>query len=62
MSKAAPTSIGIAIGFGADVAKETGGIVLVKTDARDVVLGIRLSRATMRKIKQHYKRRTDSIL
>jgi Cu+-exporting ATPase len=35
------------------VAKETGGIILVKSDVRDVVMGIRLSRATMRKIKQN---------
>ncbi|MGB8698086.1 MAG: HAD-IC family P-type ATPase, partial [Thermosynechococcaceae cyanobacterium] len=45
--------IGIAIGSGADVAKETGGIILVKNDVRDVVGAIRLSRATMRKIKQN---------
>ena len=45
--------IGIAIGSGADVAKETGGIILVKNDVRDVVGSIRLSRATMRKIKQN---------
>jgi Cu+-exporting ATPase len=35
------------------VAKETGGIILIKDDVRDVVTGIRLSRATMRKIKQN---------
>jgi Cu+-exporting ATPase len=45
--------VGIAIGSGSDVAKETGGIVLIKDDVRDVVKGIRLSRATMRKIKQN---------
>lgn len=45
--------IGIAIGSGADVAKETGGIILVKNDVRDVVGAIRLSRATMLKIKQN---------
>ena len=45
--------IGIAIGSGSDVAKETGGIILVKDDVRDVVAGVRLSRATMRKIKQN---------
>ena len=38
---------------GSDVAKETGGIILIKNDVRDVVLAIRLSRATMRKIKQN---------
>ena len=49
----ASADIGIAIGSGSDVAKETGGIILVKSDVRDVVAGIRLSRATMRTIKQN---------
>ena len=49
----AVADIGIAIGSGSDVAKETGGIVLIKDDVRDVVAAIRLSRATMRKIKQN---------
>ncbi|WP_199341917.1 heavy metal translocating P-type ATPase [Nostoc punctiforme] len=49
----ATADIGIAIGSGADVAKETGGIILVKNDVRDVVTSIRLSRATMLKIKQN---------
>ncbi|MDM9383643.1 heavy metal translocating P-type ATPase [Chlorogloeopsis sp. ULAP01] len=49
----ATADIGIAIGSGADVAKETGGIILVKNDVRDVVKAIRLSRATMIKIKQN---------
>ncbi len=49
----AAADIGIAIGSGSDVAKETGGIILVKNDVRDVVAGINLSRATMRKIKQN---------
>ena len=49
----ATAHIGIAIGSGSDVAKETGGIVLVRDDVRDVSASIRLSRATMRKIKQN---------
>ena len=49
----AAADVGIAIGSGSDVAKETGGIVLIKDDVRDVVTGLRLSRATMRKIKQN---------
>ena len=49
----AVADIGIAIGSGSDVAKETGGIVLIKDDVRDVVGSIRLSRVTMRKIKQN---------
>ncbi|MBI3284631.1 MAG: heavy metal translocating P-type ATPase [Burkholderiales bacterium] len=49
----ATADIGIAIGSGSDVAKETGGIILIKNDVRDVVGAIRLSRATMTKIKQN---------
>ena len=49
----ATADIGVAIGSGSDVAKETGGIVLVRDDVRDVVAAIRLSRATMRKIRQN---------
>ena len=49
----AVADIGVAIGSGSDVAKETGGIILIKNDVRDVVLAIRLSRATMLKIKQN---------
>jgi Cu+-exporting ATPase len=49
----ATASVGIAIGSGSDVAKETGGIVLLRNDVRDVVAAIRLARATMRKIKQN---------
>ncbi len=49
----ATADIGIAIGSGSDVAKETGGIVLIKDDVREVVMAIRLSRATLRKIKQN---------
>ena len=33
---------------------ETGGIVLIKNDLRDVVTAIQLSRATMRKIRQNF--------
>ncbi|MEK1855721.1 MAG: heavy metal translocating P-type ATPase [Phyllobacterium sp.] len=49
----ATADIGIAIGSGSDVAKETGGIILIKDDVREVVTAIRLSRATLRKIKQN---------
>ncbi len=49
----AQADIGIAIGSGSDVAKETGEIILVRDDLMDVIKGIRLSRATMRKIKQN---------
>jgi Cu+-exporting ATPase len=49
----ATADIGIAIGSGSDVAKETGGIILVKNDVRDVVTGIRLSVVTMRTIRRN---------
>lgn len=49
----ATADIGIAIGSGSDVAKETGGIILMRDDVKQVVLAIRLSRATLRKIKQN---------
>lgn len=49
----ATADIGIAVGSGSDVAKETGGIILVRDDLRDVDAAIRLSRATMRKIHQN---------
>ena len=49
----AASDIGIAMGAGTDVAKETGGIILVKDDIRDVVKAIELSRATFSKIKQN---------
>ena len=49
----ATADIGIAIGSGSDVAKETGGIILVRDNVADVVASIRLSRATLRTIKQN---------
>ncbi len=49
----AQADLGIAMGSGTDIAMETGGIVLVKNDLRDVVTAIRLSRATVSKIKQN---------
>lgn len=49
----AQADIGIAIGSGSDIAKETGGIILIRDDIMDVAKAIRLARATMRKIKQN---------
>jgi Cu+-exporting ATPase len=49
----AQSDVGIAIGTGTDVAIETGDIVLIKDDLRDVVSAIELSSYTMKKIKQN---------
>lgn len=49
----AQADIGIAIGSGSDIAKETGGIILIKDDIMDVARAVRLARATMKKIKQN---------
>lgn len=49
----AQADIGIAIGSGTDIAMETGDIVLIKDDLRDVVTAIDLSGYTIKKIKQN---------
>ena len=49
----AQADLGIAIGSGTDVAKETGHVVLIKEDLRDVVVALEVARATMRKVKEN---------
>ena len=49
----AQANLGIAIGSGTDVAIETGEIVLIKDDLRDIATAIQLSRKTMMKVWQN---------
>jgi Cu+-exporting ATPase len=49
----ATARVGIAMGTGTDVAMESAGVTLVKGDLVGIVRAIRLSRATMRNIKQN---------
>ncbi|MCR4256254.1 MAG: heavy metal translocating P-type ATPase [Candidatus Uhrbacteria bacterium] len=49
----AQADVGIAMGNGTDVALETGGIVIIKNDLRDVIHAIKLSKKTMGKIRQN---------
>ncbi len=49
----AQADVGIAIGAGTDIAKEAGGIVLIKDDIRDVAIAIDLSKKTVRKMKEN---------
>jgi Cu+-exporting ATPase len=49
----AQAELGIAIGSGTDVAKETGDIILIRDDLMDVVRAIRIGRATLTKVRQN---------
>lgn len=49
----AKADVGIAMGTGADVAVESAGVTLVRGDLLGVAIAIRLSRATMRNIRQN---------
>jgi Cu+-exporting ATPase len=49
----AQAEVGLALGSGTDVAKETGDIILVRDDPLDVAAAVEVSRATMRKVKEN---------
>lgn len=49
----AKADLGIAMGSGTDVAMETGGIIIVKNDLRDIITALDLGQQTMSKIKQN---------
>ena len=49
----ARADLGIAIGSGTDVAKETGGVILINNNIRDVVTALELGMKTVSKIKQN---------
>ena len=49
----AQANVGMAIGSGTDVAKETGNVILIRDDILDVVAAVQVARATMRLVRQN---------
>ena len=49
----AQADVGIAVGSATDVSKETGHLLLMKEDLRDVITAIEVAKATMRKVKEN---------
>ena len=49
----AQANVGMAIGSGTDVAKETGNVILIRDDILDVVAAIQVARQTMRTVRQN---------
>jgi Cu+-exporting ATPase len=49
----AQADVGIAIGSGTDVAKETGNVILIRDDILDVVAAVQVGKATMRLVRQN---------
>ncbi|MFQ6019505.1 MAG: heavy metal translocating P-type ATPase, partial [Dehalococcoidia bacterium] len=49
----AQADVGIAIGSGTDVAKETGHVILIRDDVLDVVAAVQVARTTMRLVRQN---------
>ncbi len=49
----AQANVGMAMGAGTDIAKETGHVILVKDDLLDVVAALQVARFTMRRVKQN---------
>jgi len=49
----AQADVGMAIGSGTDVAKETGNVILIRDDILDVVAAIQIARQTMRTVRQN---------
>ena len=49
----AQADVGVAIGSGTDVAKETGHVILIREDLSGVVAALKVARATMGKVRQN---------